>query len=35
LTNTYRTDHIPSLDSMRTTVCWRHLGSWGPSLESI
>jgi len=23
LTNNYRTDHIPAIDSTRTTVCWR------------
>jgi len=23
LTNIYRTDHIPAIDSMPTTVCWR------------
>jgi len=26
LTNIYRTDHIPTIDSMRTTVFWRP--SW-------
>jgi len=30
LTNIYENDHIPAIDSMRTTVCWRLLGSWGP-----
>jgi len=23
LANIYRTDHMPAIDSMRTTVCWR------------
>jgi len=23
LTNTYRTNHIPVINSMRTKVCWR------------
>jgi len=30
LTNNCRADHIPAIDSMRTTVCWRPLGSRGP-----
>jgi len=33
LTNIYQTDHIPAIDSMRTTVCWRPLRSWGPRLK--
>jgi len=24
LTNNCRIDHLPAIDSMRTTVCWRH-----------
>jgi len=23
LTNVYLTDHIPAIDTMHTTVCWR------------
>jgi len=35
LTNIYRTDHLPAIDAMRTTVCWRPRGSWVPRLKSI
>jgi len=33
LTNIYRTDQIPAIDSMGTTGCWRPLGPWGPRLK--
>jgi len=26
---------MPAIDSMRTAVCWRPLGSWGPRLKPI
>jgi len=28
-------DHIPAIDSMRTTVFWSPLGSWCPRLKPI
>jgi len=36
--NTYRTDYMPAIDSMRTTVCWRpplDLEAPGLSLHSL
>jgi len=35
LTKFNLTDYIPAIDSMRTTVCWSPLGSWGPRLKPI
>jgi len=31
LTNIHRTDLIPAIDFMCTTVCWGPRRSWGPS----
>jgi len=33
LANICQTDHIPAIDSMGITGCWRPLGPWGPRLK--